>query len=435
MAAFWVTLYKNDGRLESTDAQPFSIDSFWNIDRVRYEAHKALYSTTNRFCRLFTEFGVEVANADDIAPMQSLVVSQGEDFVPLQHLAFNWELGTNAMAESLLEGIYSDPTAEVMPMDGILQQADNDLMRHFGRGLGDWLQDTMNTCEVAPVNPQLQAIFTTMHLPSIHLPPPVHPILPHQPPVMSPAQHPSPVSVSTPANVPATPPETPASSVGSARGDSSPEPRSRGPSVVDLKGMPSLAPNPGLPVMQPTHMPPQHYGYQAFMPPPSVAPSVAESWDSRSLAGDKSQLAEKAESHKASEQRSRDKLKTSIRELVMTVPSLATMKKPSKAVVIKKATEYVNHQKRVAQGLKAENDMYKQELAKMHMERSRLQHELKLGSIVTVEMVTADLRYIFVDHNWEIMYGYARHEVVGKLILDVLGCPKCRTCPCLKEGG
>eukprot|EP00123_Amoebidium_parasiticum_P017945 comp24041_c1_seq4/m.43085 comp24041_c1_seq4/g.43085 ORF comp24041_c1_seq4/g.43085 comp24041_c1_seq4/m.43085 type:complete len:120 (-) comp24041_c1_seq4:42-401(-) len=119
----------------------------------------------------------------------------------------------------------------------------------------------------------------------------------------------------------------------------------------------------------------------------------------------------------------------------MTVPSLATMKKPSKAVVIKKATEYVNHQKRVAQGLKAENDMYKQELAKMHMERSRLQHELKLGSIVTVEMVTADLRYIFVDHNWEIMYGYARHEVVGKLILDVLGCPKCRTCPCLKEGG
>lgn len=62
----------------------------------------------------------------------------------------------------------------------------------------------------------------------------------------------------------------------------------------------------------------------------------------------------------------------------------------------------------------------------MRRERLKLQHEKQLSSIVTVEMVDLDIKYVFVDHMWEIMMGYRREDVVGKAEKEVVGCNKCR---------
>lgn len=59
-------------------------------------------------------------------------------------------------------------------------------------------------------------------------------------------------------------------------------------------------------------------------------------------------------------------------------------------------------------------------------ERLKLQHDKKLSSIVTVEIVSTDTTYMFVDHMWEIMMGYKREEVVGRKAKEVIGCNKCR---------
>jgi PAS domain-containing protein len=43
-------------------------------------------------------------------------------------------------------------------------------------------------------------------------------------------------------------------------------------------------------------------------------------------------------------------------------------------------------------------------------------------------MVDRDIRFIFVDHMWEIMMGYRREEVVGHKAKEVVGCSQCRMC-------
>eukprot|EP01137_Pigoraptor_chileana_P012144 Opistho-2@64171 len=71
-------------------------------------------------------------------------------------------------------------------------------------------------------------------------------------------------------------------------------------------------------------------------------------------------VADRVSSHKASEQRSREKLKQSIQELVLSIPTLSSMKNPSKATIIKKATDFVNHAKKTNSALLSENQRARQ---------------------------------------------------------------------------
>lgn len=62
-----------------------------------------------------------------------------------------------------------------------------------------------------------------------------------------------------------------------------------------------------------------------------------------------------------------NRLKDSIRELVMSVPTLRNEKNPSKAVIIKKASDYVQASKRNNERLARENTEFREQVAQLQM--------------------------------------------------------------------
>lgn len=124
--------------------------------------------------------------------------------------------------------------------------------------------------------------------------------------------------------------------------------------------------------------------------------------------------------------KSREKLKQSISELVISVPALAGMKSASKATIIKKATEFVNYAKKANQVLLQENQQARNAIQQLQQEKLRIQHSVQVSNIMTVEITDPEMRYIFVDHMWEIVLGYTKQEVIGRFLKEVVGCPSCR---------
>eukprot|EP01134_Creolimax_fragrantissima_P002580 CFRG2580T1 len=134
---------------------------------------------------------------------------------------------------------------------------------------------------------------------------------------------------------------------------------------------------------------------------------------------------DRTESHKASEQRSRTRLKDSINELATTVPALQNVKNPSKAHIIKKATEFVQNTQNTNKQLREEHKNLKQQLAALHLKHMKSMNTMQLGNIITVEILTKDFTYMFVDHMWEVFLGYSRSEVLGKTFKDISACRNC----------
>ncbi|KNC87396.1 hypothetical protein, variant [Sphaeroforma arctica JP610] len=133
----------------------------------------------------------------------------------------------------------------------------------------------------------------------------------------------------------------------------------------------------------------------------------------------------RTESHKASEQRSRTRLKDSINELATTVPTLVNVKNPSKAHIIKKATEFVHDTQKTNVELRLEHEKLKSELAALHLKHMKSMNTMNMGNIITVEILSKDFTYIFVDHMWEVFLGYSRSEVLGKTFKDISSCRNC----------
>lgn len=64
---------------------------------------------------------------------------------------------------------------------------------------------------------------------------------------------------------------------------------------------------------------------------------------------------------------SRHRLKESIAELVVSVPTLRNEKNPTRAVIIKKANEFVQASKRANDRLTEENTAYREQIAQLQM--------------------------------------------------------------------
>jgi PAS domain-containing protein len=114
----------------------------------------------------------------------------------------------------------------------------------------------------------------------------------------------------------------------------------------------------------------------------------------------------RSDSHKAAELRSRQRLRGSLQELALTVPSLSG-KKASRADIIREAVDTIRAQQ-------AETDRLQRESEKF-----------ALSSLVTVEITDADHRFLFVDHMWEIIFGYKRMDVIGQVSHNMTGCTRC----------
>ncbi|XP_004342730.2 hypothetical protein CAOG_08129 [Capsaspora owczarzaki ATCC 30864] len=134
---------------------------------------------------------------------------------------------------------------------------------------------------------------------------------------------------------------------------------------------------------------------------------------------------ERGMSHKQAEQRARDRLRTSMQELVLSLPAPENVKNASRATVLKKAAEFLAFTRRRNDTLKAENDRAKREIMELEAEQRRLQQQIQAANLMTVEITDKNHRYVFVDHMWEIVTGYQRTEALGKLVRDVAGCPTC----------
>eukprot|EP01135_Chromosphaera_perkinsii_P001116 Nk52_evm66s158 gene=Nk52_evmTU66s158 len=136
--------------------------------------------------------------------------------------------------------------------------------------------------------------------------------------------------------------------------------------------------------------------------------------------------------HKAAEQRSRNKLKNCVHELLISVPSLQGVKNPTKATILKKSAEYVNYAKKTNKDLKDENQKLKNDCESLKSEKDQLREEkreldsqLKTASLVTVEIMDPEFNYVFVDSMWEIMMGFEKDEIIGRSSHNVTACTTC----------
>eukprot|EP00128_Syssomonas_multiformis_P015522 Colp12_sorted_trinity150504_noHs@15772 len=380
MSKIFVTLFKNDGILEATDAKPFIILDSWDIATARKLCHERLYGTQLASARLYTDLGVELDDVGYIPAKQSIVVSSGEPFKPISYskrLPKEVPSSTSAFVETVLPDLYaannqSEPFD--IPMADMLGNVENYLSKANPAEFGDQISGWKNflqastlemPAEEAPVPqyPQFNSIFDNMHFPSIDLP---HNEIKNVREVYG-----SETSA-----------QSQASSVSNKRKASGGSP-----------------------------------------PMDNFETDSSNEGDSPASRG--TDKKNRAASHKASEQRSRMKLKESIQELVLSVPTLWGAKNPTKATIIKKATDYVNYSKKTNSTLQKENEQIKREIAGLQQDRQLMQRQLQVANIMTVEISDLNHQYIYCDHMWEIVMGYSRHEVVGRYVREVIGCHQC----------
>eukprot|EP01135_Chromosphaera_perkinsii_P010995 Nk52_evm29s2309 gene=Nk52_evmTU29s2309 len=429
----FVTLYVNDGMLETSTARPFVVDVNMTMKQIANECHKRLYDMECGTAKVFTTLGVELDDPVYIPSHQSLVVSNGSAMVPVKYSNKMPEEELNQFPDidSVLRGIYNDrrnSTEDLMDteaLESVIASAGNTYIGAkaaaggrapaggFSPNIDNVLSDLLSPVEPTPQAAQsapLQSIFNNIQFPTLSM-----------------------------------------QQVTSAWGDgnlertkfmnqSAPVHQMPTPQIQQPQPPQQLRQPPVLPKVQPKLSPRESIASPEHMVPIQspdstsvkneafeTVPSPSNSVQSTSSGGTqrRTSLVNRAESHKASEQRSRQKLKECIEELVLSVPTLKEHKAPTKATIIKKATEYVQHSSKQNEKLKQENEALQKEIADLHLRSSKVQTQLQIANIMTVEIVDMDMRYIFVDHMWEIVMGFGRGEVVGKFIKEVTGCAQC----------
>lgn len=124
----------------------------------------------------------------------------------------------------------------------------------------------------------------------------------------------------------------------------------------------------------------------------------------------------RSDNHKASERKSRDKVRVAIKDLVLSLPELRESKNPTKAAIIKNATEYIKK--------------IQMEVQDMTQKYTATTHELtglKKTTICTIEILSYPTHvYMYVDSNWEMLMGYSSDYVnnrVGWNLIDCHACP------------
>eukprot|EP01134_Creolimax_fragrantissima_P000416 CFRG0416T1 len=154
------------------------------------------------------------------------------------------------------------------------------------------------------------------------------------------------------------------------------------------------------------------------------AAGLSDSGSSGSL-GYKGGIPDRVSSHKAAERRSRAKLRDSLKSLCLSIPSLRDVSNPSKAVIMQKASEYIKDTVDDLEKLKSQTDQQKSEKSVLAAEKASIELQMEAASITTVEITDSEDRVVFVDHMWEIVMGFSRHEVVGDLIHSIVDCSSC----------
>lgn len=462
-AKVYVTLFRNDGLLNVSSAKPFALLVGWTIEQARRECHLRLYGTHSPSARLFTDMGVELDDVSFIPATQNIVVASDGHFVPPHFAARAAPSAITSMPAMLLRPNGSAPTAEALPVQpvpppsglGSVPGVQDERLREASfdelvRSIYDQERDRQAQQQqgLIPTNPSvdyaLQMVAKYARQADVE----------KQDTIRSMLSGPQPDAITGTDSLPDAeyvdrifseiglptmgfdlglpPSATRLPAVESH--DATPSTLTDSPSTTTDSGGGAAASGIGAPADDQSSaplLPSLADGYPPSWTSPSNgqdgAPAVARpaAVAGRSKAAVPGAIV-KAHSHKASEQRSRDRLRNSIQELVVTVPSLANVKNPSKATIIHKAAEYVEYAKQTNQALMEENKRAQMMIAQLQAEHLRIRRT-PTANIVTIEILDLERRFVFVDHMWEIVIGYSHKEVVGKMVKDVIGCPKCRT--------
>eukprot|EP00127_Corallochytrium_limacisporum_P006779 Clim_evm49s235 gene=Clim_evmTU49s235 len=125
------------------------------------------------------------------------------------------------------------------------------------------------------------------------------------------------------------------------------------------------------------------------------------------------------ERHKAAEERSRQKLQKSIKELALTLPGANDGKQPlPRHELIKRAADFI----REAQ---SREKKFSEQRSLLAGENESVKNKASAATLFSVEMIAPDHTLIYVDHTWEIVMGYTFNEVVGKRAVSIGGCHLC----------
>eukprot|EP00124_Ichthyophonus_hoferi_P000316 Ihof_evm12s11 gene=Ihof_evmTU12s11 len=482
----FVTLFHNDGLLETRLAKPFRINRTWSNTVLHNSCHMRMYNRACPSARLFNQTGIEMDSPLYIQYGDSLIVSSGESFVPINYLSMvppnmkndtqlvnmlqtlhepsnmigsgeadamvtSERLNMNEMVETAMKGLYPSGTKASSHLPQIVH--DIAMISTPNNGGGPPRRSSLSS---PGTNHQLDILFDNMYLPSMDMSSPTQtadflsttqttgplslpPIMTSHnlplagPPVMqqpthnpltpaSPADFIYPVTTAQPsAHLPSNQGVAPALNAMTTSPTVSPAPPA---SLIDsrLRRQSSIsslqAPwNESTGSLSPS--------MQLDLSPVSLYSAGVSQPFALGNNGSPIEMPSRVISHKASEQRSRAKLKGCLSELCLTVPGLRQVKKPTKATVLKKATEYMQETnskykeaKQAAEALAKDNEV-------LITEKEELIKKLEISSISTLEITDVNNRFIFVDPTWEIVLGYKRQEVVGKLVHDLVDCPTC----------
>eukprot|EP00126_Sphaerothecum_destruens_P013737 Sdes_comp23505_c0_seq1m21733 len=107
----FVTLYQNDGMMETSTAKPFMVFPNIDISQLRIEAYKFLYQQECFQAKLFTSLGVEIQSLLEVYQHNCLIVSDGSPFLSINYSSKMPSLELEQFPEinSVLRDIYTHP--------------------------------------------------------------------------------------------------------------------------------------------------------------------------------------------------------------------------------------------------------------------------------------------------------------------------------------
>eukprot|EP00127_Corallochytrium_limacisporum_P005181 Clim_evm21s200 gene=Clim_evmTU21s200 len=132
-------------------------------------------------------------------------------------------------------------------------------------------------------------------------------------------------------------------------------------------------------------------------------------------------------SHKQAEQRSRDKLRNSMKTLMLEIPSLGKEEKmPSKAAILEMAAEYIRKKNIETRELVEQLRKTAAEAEEKKNRVNAINQDLKASSFTTLEITDQNGMYTYVNENWCRIFGFVREEVIGKLYRENTDCSSCK---------
>eukprot|EP00128_Syssomonas_multiformis_P004470 Colp12_sorted_trinity150504_noHs@23198 len=119
--------------------------------------------------------------------------------------------------------------------------------------------------------------------------------------------------------------------------------------------------------------------------------------------------------HKASELRSRQRLRQSMAQLVGVIPELANVKNPSKATIMQAATTYSRELKQANEGLRRQYNKLRSRLHTLRQQVQELEKKPNAGteSHISVLLLNKSGMVMYSDASWQDILGWSIAELRG----------------------